>query len=260
MAPETRLSRRSFLSLAGAGGLAAPAAVATARAGATPRASALPLALVYLGPACDPGCAFSIGDILASGPSPMRVLYCGPDGDVPITAATLARASLYVQPGGGGDDYDAAWRLVQPKAALLRGWVRSGGRYLGICMGGYMAGHGPGYDLLPGNSWEWTGTPGASVTGLDPAVVTVNWAGEDRQVFYQDGPCFTLRPGRGGRVLATYDDGRPAAVVAPCGKGRVLACGVHPEADPSWYEGLAISPPARGTLDLARAMVTEVRR
>ena len=59
---------------------------------------------------------------------------------------------------------------------------------------------------------------------------------------------------------ATYAAGRPAADVAPCGKGRVLACGVHPEADPSWYEGLAISPPARGILDLARAMVTEVRR
>jgi copper chaperone CopZ len=77
-----------------------------------------PIALIYRSDneqmTCD-GCAEAIGDELANtaGAAGYRVFYCGPGEPVTLTAATLATASLYVQPGGG-DDLARAWLEMQP--------------------------------------------------------------------------------------------------------------------------------------------------
>jgi glutamine amidotransferase-like uncharacterized protein len=41
-----------------------------------------------------------------------------------------------VQPGGG-NDFTAAWQSVKTYTGPLREFIHDGGRYLGICMGGY---------------------------------------------------------------------------------------------------------------------------
>jgi glutamine amidotransferase-like uncharacterized protein len=175
----------------------------------------------------------------------MRVRYCGPGTAVPITAATLSRATLFVQPGGG-DDLDAAWKAVEPFAAELVRWVRGGGRYLGLCMGGFLAGRDPGYGLLPGDSAEYVGSPGATVSDNDDALVTVHWGSRTRRVYFQGGPDFHFDGSAASSVLARYTNGSVAMAAASCGRGTVVVSGPHPEAPVSWYReaGLPVPHPS----------------
>ena len=77
----------------GAGGVWDPARSGSSR----------PLALVYRGPAASPGIPEDTAAFLRTCAQRFRVAFCGPGrGDLPVDAATLARAALYVQPGGPG--------------------------------------------------------------------------------------------------------------------------------------------------------------
>jgi glutamine amidotransferase-like uncharacterized protein len=220
-----------------------------------------PLALVYRGPASSPGIPADTARFLRTCPQRFRVSFCGPHrGDLPVNAATLARAALYVQPGGG-DDFNGAWRSVRGFGGPLRDYISRGGRYLGICMGGYLAGSDPGFGLLPGNCDDYTMTRGAQVRDARNAVITVDWPlphhQTRRKVFYQDGPYFWLLRGAGARVLARYSNHRIAAMVVPFGHGTVGVCGPHPEANRSWYELAGLAYPG-GTHDLGHQLVDAV--
>ncbi len=218
--------------------------------------SARPLALVYRGPASSPGIPADTATFLRTCSQRFRVEFCGPH-DLPVTAAALGSASLYVQPGGG-DDFLAAWRSVKGYTGPLREFIHRGGRYLGICMGGYLAGSGPGYNLLPGNCNDYTKTPGAEVHSERNAVITVDWPAprrrSQRRIFYQDGPYFWLDRRGGARILARYTNDKIAAMVVPFGKGAVAVSGPHPEANRSWYE-LAGLPYPGSTYDLGHELV-----
>jgi glutamine amidotransferase-like uncharacterized protein len=212
------------------------------------------VALVYQsGQTCD-GCPEAVADLLRTGSPRFDVVFCGPTGRNRPDATTLARAALYVQPGGG-DDLDAAWVEIRPFATGLRRWVRGGGRYLGICLGGYLAGTGPGLGLLPGDSRSYVGSPGATVTTTGDTTVTVEWAGAPWEVYFQDGPAFTLDADARADVLARYPNGLVAAAVVRHGAGRVGVVGPHPEADATWFAQAGLRPPARPTTPLARQLI-----
>ncbi|MER6981500.1 BPL-N domain-containing protein [Streptomyces carpinensis] len=221
------------------------------------RREAEPLsALVYRGPgACD-GCAEAVAALLKLGPRPFKVRYVGPGEEVPLTAAGLAEADVYAQPGGD-DDLDGTWEGLKGAAGAIRDWTRGGGRYLGFCMGGYLAGSDPGFGLLPGDTDEYIASSGASVRDERDTVVPVMWKGASRHMYFQDGPVFVLDDGADASVLARYDNGTVAAVVAPYGKGRVGVVGPHPEADSSWYSDAGLSNPDGVRFDLAHDLVEE---
>lgn len=250
-----RQSRRQFLLLAAtvpaldACGQAAPA---TAPASTTDRP---PLALVYRGRASCAGCSEAVANLLRTGPTRFDVAFCGPGEQTPITAATLASARVYAQPGGGS--VRAAWRHLGDQAEALRGWVRAGGCYLGFCLGGYLAGASPGYQLLDGDTQQYIKTPGASVQDTDDTVVPVLWGNQLRHMYFQDGPVFELAGGATGRVLATYDNSAAAAVVAAFGAGRVGLVGPHPEADATWYQGADLTNPDGIRLDLGYDLIEQ---
>jgi glutamine amidotransferase-like uncharacterized protein len=223
--------------------------------------SGRPVALVYRGPAASPGIPEDTASFLRTCPQRFRVEFCGPrHGDLPVDAATLARATLYVQPGGG-QDFTGSWSTVKGYAGPLRSFVHGGGRYLGICMGGYLAGSGPGFDLLPGNCADYTDTQGAEVQGADDAVITVRWpgaaGGPTRRIYYQDGPYFWLNRGARAHVLARYTNDRIAAMVVRFGRGTVGVIGPHPEADRSWYEEAGLRYPG-STDDLGHQLVDAI--
>ncbi|GAA4547618.1 BPL-N domain-containing protein [Amycolatopsis samaneae] len=223
-------------------------------AGATAFAPAdRPLALVYRGPAACDGCAEAVAALLRATTTPLRVEYCGPDEATSLTAASLGKAVLYAQPGGG--TLDDGWRQMRRYAEDIRGWVSAGGRYVGFCLGGYLAGATPGFGLLPGDTDQYIASRAASVRTTKDTVVTVSWRGRDRTLYFQDGPEFRLRPGSGANVLATYDTGAPAAVVVAYGKGRVGVVGPHPEADAGWYRSARLAMPDGGQDDLGRDLV-----
>lgn len=258
------LGRRHLLTRVLPLGALTLAAASCARDSATPQAGSTtrpgrPLALIYRGPAGCTGCSEAVATLLTSGPTRFRTVFCGPGEAVALTPETLSSASLYAQPGGG-NNLEAAWRTMRPFAGTIRDWVRGGGHYLGICMGGYLAGFDPGLGLLPGDSGEWITSEGATVHSIDDATVTVDWRGRRRTIYFQDGPYFTVRPDSGATVLATYTNGLAAAVVARYGKGSVGVSGPHPEAPASWYEEADLVNPDGVHLDLGYDLVETTLR
>lgn len=256
MPPVPSIDRRRLLTRA------FPAVAATlltagacSRTGARPQAEPL-LALVYRGPAASEGCPEAVAALLKRASRPFTVRYVGPEEDVPLTATGLADADVYAQPGGG-DDLDGAWEELKGAAGPIRDWTRDGGRYLGFCMGGYLAGRDPGFGLLPGDTDEYIASPGASVHDGRDTVVAVRWKDERRHMYFQDGPVFNLDDGADASVLATYDNGTSAAVVVPYGKGRVGVVGPHPEADRSWYSDEGLRNPDGVRFDLGLDLVEE---
>ncbi|WP_409492280.1 BPL-N domain-containing protein [Amycolatopsis sp. cmx-11-12] len=218
------------------------------------------LALVYNGPQGCTDCAPTVAALLRKAPQPFEVKYVGPGTGVPLTAATLAEAQLYVQPGGGAD-LERTWRDLRGSAQVMRDWVRAGGSYLGLCFGGYLAGRDPGFGLLPGDTYGYAGSPGSTVPDDRDTVLAVTWRGQPRHMYFQDGPAFALDDGAEATVLATYGNGAAAVVVAPYGKGRVGVSGPHPEADESWYEDAGLTNPDGVRFDLAYELIdTTIRR
>ena len=247
--PSVLDRRRLLFGLVPAVALAAGCARADTASAPAP-SQPKPRALVYNGPQGCPDCAPAIADLLRQAPQPFDVSYVGPGTGTPLTAAALAAAQLYVQPGGGSD-LNAAWRDLKGSANAVRDWVRGGGSYLGLCFGGYLAGRDPGFDLLPGDTRAYTDTPDATVPDERDTVVPVTWNGKPRHMYFQDGPAFLLDDGADATVLATYPNGTAAVVVARYGKGRVGVSGPHPEADESWYEDTDLTNPDGVRLDLA---------
>jgi glutamine amidotransferase-like uncharacterized protein len=211
-------------------------------------------ALVYRGPASTPGCPEAVADALTRSRWDLEVRFVGPKESLRLGADILAGAVLYAQPGGGS--LRPAYRKVRRHAPEIRDFVRAGGRYLGFCLGGYLAGETPGFGLLPGDADRYIASPGAELGRPDDAVVTVEWAGRRRRVFFQDGPWFDLDPARGhADVLATYANGRPAAVVAPFGRGAVGVVGPHPEASADWFDDSGLAVPDDLRADLAQDLI-----
>jgi glutamine amidotransferase-like uncharacterized protein len=214
-----------------------------------------PLALVYRGPGGCPGCSEAVAELLYSSAWRFEVHYVGPHEQLKLSAATLQAATLYAQPGGSGE-LAQAYRHLKSHAPEIRSYVASGGRYLGICMGGYLAGRTPGFELLPGDTDQFIASSGASVRSEADTIVKVQWRGQMRWMYFQDGPYFRLDRGATGViVLARYPNGKMAALVAPYGKGKVAVAGPHPEATAAWYEAARLVNPEGIHADLGHDLI-----
>lgn len=214
-------------------------------------------ALVYRGRAACDGCPEALAGLLRSSAWGFDVQYVGEDEALALSAETLSTAALYAQPGGG-NSVKRAYRQMRRSAGPLREYVASGGRYLGVCMGGYLAGHWRGFRLLPEDTDQFITSPGASVTTAADTLVDVDWRGRRHRMFFQDGPVFRLPPEMpaGVTVLARYASNREvAAMVAPFGRGRVGVCGPHPEATDEWYEAHELTAERSATAPLGRDLI-----
>jgi len=216
---------------------------------------ARPVALVYRGPAGCPGCSEAVAALLHNSKWGFDVKYVGPNERLSISdGLKLPNVKLYAQPGGNGS-LSQAYRSLRNDARDIQNFVKNGGRYLGICMGGYLAGATPGFNLLPGDTDEFVTSPGATVESTKDTTVDVNWRGQSRYMYFQDGPYFILNRGaRGVTLLATYTNGEIAAMVAVYGKGKVGGSGPHPEAGRSWYRAYNLPYPG-STQDLGNDLI-----
>lgn len=196
-----------------------------------------PVALVYRGPAegCD-GCAEAVAALLRRAPQHFAVDYIGPHERRALTAANLRGATIYAQPGGNASVASAMRALGPDGAAVIKQYVAGGGRYLGFCMGAYLAGSDPGMGLLlPGDTGEYNQTRGALVTSTAEVVIPVRWGRTTHDNFAQDPPHIIASNVRGERVLSRFSNGAINALVRPYGRGALGVVGTHPEADRSWY-------------------------
>ncbi|MEV1330374.1 BPL-N domain-containing protein [Micromonospora costi] len=217
-----------------------------------------PVALVYRGPATLPGCPEAVAALLKSSRWGFDVRYVGPDEDLPLNRRTLAEAALYAQPGGGS--LKRGYRHLKDHRHEIRQFVYTGGRYLGICLGGYLAGATPGFALLPGDTDQYVASAGATIASQNNTTVRVSWRSRRRTLFFQDGPYFWLEPNAEADILATYLNGTIAAMVTRFGAGRVGVVGPHPEATDDWYIDAGLPTADRLGADCGRDLIDTVMR
>lgn len=195
------------------------------------------LALVYRGPLACKGCAEAASAMMKRAPQKFTVKYIGPKEKLKLTYRNLAKATIYVQPGGDVAVDRAPKLLPRPAKDAIRKYLRKGGVYLGICQGAYLAGR-PGLGLLsPGDTGQYIASKGAVLRSERDAVIPVDWQGQRRMIFFQDGPYLIPPSNRPSQILARYTNGKIAAMTTSYGKGTLALVGPHPEAPRSWYVG-----------------------
>lgn len=208
-------------------------------------------------------CAIPVYDLLTS--KGYIVKYCGSGLDsndklyndnlnrIPLTSENLRNASLYVQPGGG-NNIDEAWKDVKQYSKIIKQYVTDGGNYLGICMGGFLAGgndtnKNPGYGLLsPGDSNDFSKSAEKISINNDnegDLLLNINWtlskdnSTQNRSIYFQGGPYFIVKDPN-TKIIATYEGAsssqQNASIGLNYGKGKVAVCGPHPEAPKKWYK------------------------
>lgn len=196
-----------------------------------------PTALVYRGPAtgCDE-CSEAVAELLRSSDHGFDVTYVGPGQEVKVTSGALDEADLYVQPGGNLSVDAAMDRLGSDAADVIESYVQEGGRYLGLCLGAYLAGSDPGLGLLsPGDTGGYSSTRGADLTGSQEGIIRVEWGSNVRRHYAQDPPVILASKVDGERILSRFSNGQVNALVRPLGDGVVGVIGTHPEATRDWY-------------------------
>lgn len=191
---------------------------------------------IYRGPAGCDDCSENVAKALQRLNPNYHIDFVGADESIDITPQTLARYDLYVQPGGGQDIPAALRSLGDARSEAIRGYVANGGRYLGLCMGAYLADDN-NLGLIPQDLDGEAGRPGFEVAGSADAAVQVTWAGKADHVFFQDGPYF---PKGSYKTIATYRNGDVAAARYTYEKGVVVLSGPHPEASQQWFENAEI--------------------
>ena len=181
-----------------------------------------------------------------------KVVMVGPSESTSLQAGlAMPGVKILAEPGGIGEQVVAQ----QADIPAIIQFVKNGGRYLGICMGAYMASQGE-YGVLglfPAPAKVYFKEPGAQIA-VEDGEISVNWRGKTRSVFYGGGPAYTIPSGTAGvTVLATYSNGEVATAVASYGKGKVAVTAPHVEApDESLYYGDHYPAP---TQDLANDLI-----
>lgn len=195
-----------------------------------------PVALVYRGPASCEGCSETLAERLSGPPLNLTVRFIGPNEATPLEAPSFAEVDLYAQPGGDDDVFAAAEELPPHFARALRDFITTGGSYLGVCMGAYLAGEA-GFGLLDSAIEGESGVSGFPVTDSSDRMVRVTWGNEPRWTYFQEG---ARLPEGADQAFAHYETGDVAAAIYRVGDGRVGLIGPHPEADASWRDAAGL--------------------
>ncbi|QND51674.1 biotin--protein ligase [Phyllobacterium sp. 628] len=194
------------------------------------------IALVYRGPAGCDDCSSAIAEALRTSTFHFDVKFIGPNEKLKLVPSSFIGASLYVQPGGGQDIAGARKSLGKSGIQTVRDFVSRGGRYLGICMGAYLA-TDLGFDIVEGETDSEVGRPGFPVSDIGDYVVQIKWKGSSSWTYYQDGPYLPKNHRNAGfQELAHYQNGDLAAARYAFGKGSATLIGPHTEAPQDWYD------------------------
>jgi len=138
---------------------------------------------------------------------------------------------LIVVPGGFGDA-DSFDTLFKYNKTRVKEFIKSGGQYLGICMGAYWAGQHY-FDILDQvDVVQYITHPSTCTRRPHAKNIATEWYGGHYQdMFFYDGPTF-VGPGN-YRTIATYaTTGLPMAIQ----QGNIALIGCHPESEQFWYD------------------------
>jgi hypothetical protein len=209
-------------------------------------------ALIYNGSVAAEGAAEAVAVIAAQAGLASRFV-----SNLALLPGLLDQAAVFVV-GGTEDDLSPLIAAFTPtvKTALTT-YLQGGGRYWGICGGGFLASTGwedydgfvPMLGIAPAESGDLDGN-------YAPRILPVEWLGATYLMYFQAGPTFYLEPtAEAVQVIAHYQSGEIAALMNSYGAGKVAVSGPHPEADDSWLYEVAYDPGWTPTGALAVAML-----
>lgn len=148
-----------------------------------------------------------------------------------LNSDLLAQSAMVVFPGGIGDADRYYDFFLRKKANMIADFVESGGRYLGICMGAYWAGHWF-FDILQDVKCEqYIKRPGADVRKSYGTVTPIDWQGQQHNMFFWDG-CALIGDETKFTTVGRYANGDPMAII----QNRVGVIGCHLESTRLWYQ------------------------
>jgi glutamine amidotransferase-like uncharacterized protein len=147
-----------------------------------------------------------------------------------FTKKTLKKADIVAFPGGIGNS-GSFEELLKDRVDTVKEYLATGGRYLGICMGAYWAGHHY-FDLLDGvKAVQYIKRPNTEIKRSYATVAEVTWNGQAETMYFYDGCAFVCKPHK-NETIATYANGDPMAIT----QNRIGLIGCHPESSLSWYQ------------------------
>lgn len=147
-----------------------------------------------------------------------------------LTKKALKKVDCLVFPGGLGDS-DNFDHLLQDKKKIVQDYLSSGGKYLGICMGGYLAGKHYFNILKNVDAVQYIKRKNAELRYENETVTQIKWKGKTYKMFFYDG-CALIGDQSGFKTIARYKNGDPMAII----QGDVGIIGCHPESPKYWYE------------------------
>jgi len=132
-------------------------------------------------------------------------------------------------PGGIGDS-DRYDNVLINYHTVIKNYVANGGRYLGICLGAYWAGHHY-FDILSSGTEvvQYIRRPNTCTRRPHAKAMPVNWQGTQQRMYFYDG-CAII--GDNLDVVATYSNSDPMAII----QGKIGLIGCHPESQKTWYD------------------------
>ena len=133
-------------------------------------------------------------------------------------------------PGGFGDS-NSFERLFQHNGSRVIDFVRTGGRYLGICMGAYWAGSHYFNILDKVDAVQYLSRPGTDTRRPHAKNIAITWQEQPMNMFWYDG-CALVGDERKFETYATYANGDAMAIF----QNRIGLIGCHPESQKFWYD------------------------
>jgi hypothetical protein len=200
-----------------------------------------PYALIYSGITTCKGCPEAIADVAKKANLPVK--FVSNPKQIP---GLLNHAAMLVI--GGTEDNIEPMRLAFNKKIVtsIKQYINEGGRYLGICGGGfiaatyYMADENKkvkGFNIVPALALDYS-------ESSKPHLETIKWHEKNVTLYFQGGPTFILdNNAKNINIIARYSNGDIAALEYSYGKGKVVVVGPHPEADKSWLTEDGINAP-----------------
>ena len=131
--------------------------------------------------------------------------------------------------GGGVGDADAYENLLKNNGNLIKQYVSSGGKYVGICMGGYWAGSNYLNILRGCDTVQYIKRDNSDTKRPHAKNLSILWQNQPHNMFFYDG--FAVTEGRYEKI-ASYVNGDAMAVI----QDNVGIIGCHPEASEDWYD------------------------
>lgn len=140
-------------------------------------------------------------------------------------------------PGGFGDasSYDY---LTRENKSNISKFIKSGGKYLGICMGAYWAGQHY-FDILDDvDAVQYITQPRTDTHRPHAKNIDVTWNSFPEKMFFYDGCAFVGDESK-FKTIARYANGDPMAII----QNNIGVIGCHPESEKFWYESYSWMKP-----------------